>query len=101
MKDSTIPDIKLTAEQQVKMIFSDIEARKKDAEDKHQIRDIGLYRRYFKIWDLRKSGKSWAQINNSLKDEKVKSIKGVKNAYESINQWIEKGVPGFKPFPAK
>ncbi len=101
LKHSLVPKEGMNPEEQFKAEMKGINARKSEAKDKKQLRDIDLYRRYLQIWDLRKAGKSWSEIKAILNESKspLATLEGIRNAYKAIDSIIEKGVPGFTRFP--
>jgi len=72
---------------------------------KTQFQDISLYRQYLKAYDLREKGLTWEQVIAEMGFEwhTVKELdrykSKVRNFERKARDLVNKGLPGFKPFP--
>ena len=63
-----------------------------------RIQDLESYELYLKVWDLKKDGYSYSDIQAELD---LNSAQTARNYYKAAQELITKGVPGYFPFPAK
>ena len=65
------------------------EFKKKKAKYRRQ-RRFDNYEEYLKVYDMRRMGKSWSEIQKTLK---LYSIQTARDYHEAASKLVEKGVP--------
>ena len=62
------------------------------------LKDFNDYQLYMKVWDLKNSGKSWRDIQETLK---LNSIQAARNHCNAAKRLISQGIATLPPFPTK